>query len=107
MVTFWLIEAMSRVSLRCPLGKCEKMIFWLIRINSSPQASRAKAHVKDHPTLMELRRNAFTYFDNVLSFSNHLGIFSEEVNISGEQIGNIPQAFSHLACVSAAMNLGK
>lgn len=54
---------------------------------------------------MEFRKNAINYFDNALSFSNHLGIFSEEVNMAGEQIGNIPQAFSHLACVSAAMNL--
>lgn len=42
----------------------------------------------------------------MLSFANHLGIFSEEVAISGEQMGNTPQAFSHLACVSAAMHLG-
>jgi GH15 family glucan-1,4-alpha-glucosidase len=49
---------------------------------------------------------AVTHFDNMLSFANHLDMFSEEVSISGEQIGNTPQAFSHLACVSAAMNLG-
>lgn len=53
---------------------------------------------------MEFRKEAFTYFDNVLSFGNHLGMFSEEADMDGEQIGNIPQAFSHLACVSAAMN---
>lgn len=47
------------------------------------------------------------HFDNVLSFANHLGMFSEEVAISGEQMGNAPQAFSHLACVSAAINLGR
>ncbi|KAK5202937.1 hypothetical protein LTR41_011327 [Exophiala xenobiotica] len=81
MVTFWLIEAMSR-------------------------ASTAKTHLKDHPRLLELRETAMNYFDNVLSFANHLGIFSEEVGTFGEQLGNIPQAFSHLACVSAAMNLG-
>jgi len=34
-------------------------------------------------------------------------MFSEEVAISGEQMGNVPQAFSHLACISAAMNLGR
>lgn len=48
---------------------------------------------------------ALAYFDNILSYANHLGMFSEEVAISGEQIGNTPQAFSHLACVSAAINL--
>jgi GH15 family glucan-1,4-alpha-glucosidase len=41
----------------------------------------------------------------VLSFANHLGIFSEEVASSGEAMGNVPQAFSHLSCISAAMNL--
>lgn len=48
---------------------------------------------------------ALSHFDNILSYSNHLGMFSEEVAISGEQMGNTPQAFSHLACISAAINL--
>ena len=41
----------------------------------------------------------------ILSFSNHLSMFSEEIARSGEQLGNTPQAFSHLALVSAAFNL--
>ena len=48
---------------------------------------------------------AIGMLENVLSFSNHLGMFSEEIAISGEQLGNTPQAFSHLAFVSAAINL--
>jgi GH15 family glucan-1,4-alpha-glucosidase len=48
---------------------------------------------------------ALSHFDNILSYANHLGMFSEEVAISGEQMGNTPQAFSHLACISAAINL--
>lgn len=60
----------------------------------------------DDPFYRQLRKLAITHFDNMLSFANHLGMFSEEVAISGEQIGNTPQAFSHLACISAAMNLG-
>jgi GH15 family glucan-1,4-alpha-glucosidase len=40
-----------------------------------------------------------------MAFSNHLGMFSEEINVAGEQVGNMPQAFSHLAFVSAAMKL--
>jgi GH15 family glucan-1,4-alpha-glucosidase len=56
------------------------------------------------PNLWKL---ALAHFDNILSYSNHLGMFSEEVAISGEQMGNIPQAFSHLACISAALNLEK
>ena len=48
---------------------------------------------------------AITIFEGVMSFSNHLGMFSEEIATGGEQLGNTPQAFSHLAFVSAAYNL--
>lgn len=65
----------------------------------------SKAYLNQYPQLKEMRSNAFSYFDNVLLFANHVGMFSEEVNSSGEQMGNTPQAFSHLACISAAMNL--
>jgi GH15 family glucan-1,4-alpha-glucosidase len=44
-------------------------------------------------------------FEKMLTYSNHLGLFSEEIAPTGEQIGNYPQAFSHLALISAAMNL--
>ncbi|CAK41144.1 uncharacterized protein An12g03070 [Aspergillus niger] len=48
--------------------------------------------------MRQLRKTATSQFDSILSFANHLGMFSEEVATSGEQIGNMPQAFSHLAC---------
>ncbi|KIV80680.1 hypothetical protein PV11_08165 [Exophiala sideris] len=44
-------------------------------------------------------------FETVTNFRNHVGMLSEEIAISGEQLGNTPQAFSHLAFVSAAINL--
>jgi GH15 family glucan-1,4-alpha-glucosidase len=44
-------------------------------------------------------------FEKMLTYSNTLGLYSEEVAPTGEQIGNFPQAFSHLALISAAMNL--
>jgi GH15 family glucan-1,4-alpha-glucosidase len=44
-------------------------------------------------------------FEKMLTYSNHLGLYSEEIAPTGEQIGNFPQAFSHLALISAAMNL--
>ncbi len=44
-------------------------------------------------------------FETVTNFRNHVGMLSEEFAISGEQLGNTPQAFSHLAFVSAAINL--
>jgi GH15 family glucan-1,4-alpha-glucosidase len=50
---------------------------------------------------------AVNIFENMLSFSNHLCMFSEEIAGSGEQLGNTPQAFSHLALISAAFNLDR
>ncbi|KAG6293132.1 hypothetical protein E4U09_003129 [Claviceps aff. purpurea] len=50
---------------------------------------------------------AVNLFENMLSFSNHLSMFSEEIARSGEQLGNTPQAFSHLALISAAFNLDR
>jgi len=44
-------------------------------------------------------------FEKMLTYGNHLGLYSEEIGPTGEQIGNFPQAFSHLALISAAMNL--
>jgi GH15 family glucan-1,4-alpha-glucosidase len=44
-------------------------------------------------------------FEKMLTYSNHLGLYSEEIAPTGEQIGNFPQAFSHLALISAAVNL--
>jgi GH15 family glucan-1,4-alpha-glucosidase len=44
-------------------------------------------------------------FEKMLTYSSHLGLYSEEIAPTGEQIGNFPQAFSHLALISAAMNL--
>ena len=48
---------------------------------------------------------ATSMFETVSEFKSELGLFSEEIAISGEQLGNTPQAFSHLAFISAAMNL--
>jgi GH15 family glucan-1,4-alpha-glucosidase len=44
-------------------------------------------------------------FEKMLTYANHVGLYSEEIAPTGEQIGNFPQAFSHLALISAAMNL--
>lgn len=70
--------------------------FWLIE-------ALTRAGIYDAKYL----HKAVNMFENMLSFGNHLGMFSEEISISGEQLGNTPQAFSHLALVSAALNLDR
>ena len=44
-------------------------------------------------------------FEKTLGYANHVGLFSEELGPRGEHLGNFPQAFSHLALISAAYNL--
>jgi GH15 family glucan-1,4-alpha-glucosidase len=44
-------------------------------------------------------------FEKMLTYANHLGLYSEEVALTGEQIGNFPQAFTHLALIDAAITL--
>jgi GH15 family glucan-1,4-alpha-glucosidase len=46
-------------------------------------------------------------FEKMLTYANHLGLFSEEIGRSGELVGNFPQAFTHLALISAAFNLDR
>jgi GH15 family glucan-1,4-alpha-glucosidase len=46
-------------------------------------------------------------FEKMLTYANHLGLYSEEVGPTGEQLGNFPQAFTHLALISAAYNLNR
>ena len=44
-------------------------------------------------------------FEKMLTYANHLGLYAEEIGASGEALGNFPQAFTHLALISAAVNL--
>jgi GH15 family glucan-1,4-alpha-glucosidase len=44
-------------------------------------------------------------FEKMMTYANHLGLYSEEIGRSGEALGNFPQAFTHLALISAAVNL--
>ena len=50
-------------------------------------------------------KDAELVFEKMLTYTNYLGLFSEEIGITGEQLGNFPQAFSHLALINAAINL--
>ena len=53
---------------------------------------------------LEKSRNTF---EKMLTYANHLGLFSEEIALTGEQIGNFPQAFTHLALIDAAITLNR
>jgi GH15 family glucan-1,4-alpha-glucosidase len=53
---------------------------------------------------LEKARNTF---EKMLTYANHLGLFSEEIALTGEQIGNFPQAFTHLALIDAAITLNR
>jgi len=44
-------------------------------------------------------------FEKMLTYANHVGLFAEEIGLTGEQLGNFPQAFTHLALINAAINL--
>jgi GH15 family glucan-1,4-alpha-glucosidase len=50
---------------------------------------------------------ATVVMQKLLGYGNHLGLFSEEIGIHGEQLGNFPQAFSHLSLISAAFQIDK
>ncbi|KAM6538993.1 hypothetical protein FALCPG4_000834 [Fusarium falciforme] len=77
-------------------GAFSMCTFWLVEAMTRASAYEPKYLVR-----------AVNLFENMLSFSNHLCMFSEEIARSGEQLGNTPQAFSHLALISAAFNLDR
>jgi GH15 family glucan-1,4-alpha-glucosidase len=70
--------------------------FWLVE--ALTRAGKADPDLLEEARLM---------FEHMLNYSNHLGIYSEELGINGEAHGNTPQAFTHLALISAAYNLDK
>ena len=53
---------------------------------------------------VEKARNTF---EKMLTYANHLGLYSEEIALTGEQIGNFPQAFTHLSLIDAALTLNR
>ena len=65
--------------------------FWLV------EAMSRAGYVEDAQLL----------FEKMLSHANHLGLFSEEISMKGELVGNFPQALTHLGLISAAVNLNK
>ena len=43
----------------------------------------------------------------MLTYANYLGLYSEEIGLTGQQLGNFPQAFTHLALINAALTLNE
>lgn len=50
---------------------------------------------------------AMILFERMLGYANHLGLYAEQTGSQGEALGNFPQAFTHLALISAAFNLDR
>jgi GH15 family glucan-1,4-alpha-glucosidase len=46
-------------------------------------------------------------FEKMLGYANHVGLYGEEIGPSGDHLGNFPQAFTHLALISAAYDLDR
>ncbi len=52
-------------------------------------------------------KDARLLFEQMLGYANHLGLYAEQIGFRGEALGNFPQAFTHLALISAAYNLDR
>jgi len=76
--------------------KIDICTFWLVE-------ALTRAGRKDRARLEDAR----LIFEKMLTYANHLGLFAEETGPSGEALGNFPQAFTHLALISAAYNLDR
>jgi GH15 family glucan-1,4-alpha-glucosidase len=70
--------------------------FWLVE-------ALTRAGRTDPKRLEEAR----LLFERMLGHANHLGLYAEETGPTGEALGNFPQAFTHLALISAAFNLDR
>jgi GH15 family glucan-1,4-alpha-glucosidase len=47
------------------------------------------------------------FFEKMLGYANHLGLYGEELGPQAQHLGNFPQAFTHLALISAAYDLDR
>jgi len=70
--------------------------FWLVE-------ALTRAGRTDHARLDQAR----LLFEKMLGYGNHLGLFAEQIGPSGQALGNFPQAFTHIALISAAYNLNR
>jgi len=79
-----------------PEGTFNICTFWLV-----------EALTRAGRTDPERLEKARVIFERMLGYANHLGLYAEETALNGVALGNFPQAFTHLALISAAFNLDK
>jgi GH15 family glucan-1,4-alpha-glucosidase len=77
-------------------GTFNMCTFWLVE-------ALTRAGKRDRAMLERAR----VLFERMLGYANHVGLYSEETGARGEALGNFPQAFTHLALISAAFNLDR
>jgi GH15 family glucan-1,4-alpha-glucosidase len=70
--------------------------FWLVGVST-------RAGLTDRQRLNAAR----LMFEQMLGYANHVGLYAEQTGLRGESLGNFPQAFTHLALISAAFNLDR
>lgn len=77
-------------------GTFNMCTFWLVE--ALTRAGRGDRRQLDRARVL---------FERMLGYANHVGLYAEETGPSGEALGNFPQAFTHLALISAAYNLDR
>jgi len=77
-------------------GTFNMCTFWLVE--ALTRAGRIEPKKLDEARLI---------FEQMLGYANHLGLYAEETGSCGEALGNFPQAFTHIALISAAFNLDR
>jgi GH15 family glucan-1,4-alpha-glucosidase len=77
-------------------GTFNMCTFWLVE--ALTRAGTANPEWLDEARLL---------FERMLGYANHLGLYAEQTSAQGQALGNFPQAFTHLALISAAFNLDR
>ena len=82
---------------------------WVASENERKLAEKDAAALVERAGRVDKTRldEARLIFERMLGYANHLGLYAEETGPSGEALGNFPQAFTHLALISAAYNLNR
>jgi GH15 family glucan-1,4-alpha-glucosidase len=84
-------DSMKRDALEGPEGTFATCSFWYVE-------ALCRADELDEARLI---------FERLLTNANHLGLYAEERDMKNEQLGNFPQALTHLALISAAFCLDR